>query len=415
MADPLSIASGIMAVLQLTQSVVKYLRDVNDANSQKNGLLLELSATKGILETLHELSKSAEDDKSLLSSFKLLKETLGNHEALLKRLDAALAPAHGVRRLGKAFKWPFDKADVQDILISVERYKALFGLALQADNIALSKAVKEELGELRSRQKDEKMREIIQWLSPLNFAARHQDIFSKHKEGTGQWFLEDDKFIQWKAGKSRLIWCPGVPGAGKTILSSIVVDHLIDTFKDEKVAVVGIYCDFKEFNQQSTAKYLASLLQQLIIQRGSVPDQIKEIYTAHNKKITSPTFPEYLELLKAQMHKFTRVYIVIDALDECTEANNVREELLGGILQLPTFTNIMITSRYIPVVEDFFQGALRLDISARDNDIHLHVRTRLAEKTWARRVRLDSVLQTKIAKSIVERAGGMYEPLFYGS
>ncbi|KAG8527048.1 uncharacterized protein KY384_008477 [Bacidia gigantensis] len=409
MADPLSITSGLIAILQLTKTVVKYLRDVSDATSQKNVLLLELSSTKGILETLNDLSKSAGDDKSLLSSFRLLQEPLRNYEALLTRLDAALAPAHGLKKVGKAFKWPFDKAGVQDILASIERYKALFGLALQADNIALSKAVKHELGELRNRQKDDEMREIIQWLSPLNFATRHQDIFSKHQEGTGQWFLDDDKFVQWKTGNSRLIWCPGVPGAGKTVLSSIVVDYLMNSFEDDDIAVVGIYCDFKEFNQQSTSKYLASLLQQMIIQHGSIPDQIKDTYVAHSKKKTTPAFPEYLDLLKGQMQGFTRVYIVIDALDECTEANGVREELLEGILQMPTFTSIMITSRYIPVVEDSLQAALRLDISARDDDIHLHVRSRLArEKTWARRIRLDSVLQTKIAKSIVERASGMF-------
>ena len=415
MADPLSITSGLIAVLQLTNSIVKYLRDVNDANGQKSGLLLELSSTKGILETLNELSKTAEEDKSLLSSFSLLQEPLRNYEALLTRLDATLAPAHGLKKVGKAFKWPFDKTDVHDILASVERYKALFGLALQADNIALSKAVKQELGELRNRQKDDEMRDITQWLSPLNFVTRHQDIFSKHQEGTGQWFLDEDKFVQWKAGNSRLIWCPGIPGAGKTVLSSIVVDYLMNSFKDDDIAVLGIYCDFKEFNQQSTAKYLASLLQQMIIQRGFIPDQIKATYVAHNRKKTTPAFPEYLDLLKGQMQEFTRVYIIIDALDECIEANGVREELLEGILQLPTFTSIMITSRYIPIIEDYLQNALRLDISARDDDIHLHVRSRLAkEKTWARRIRLDSVLQTKIAKSIIERANGMYGPIFLG-
>jgi hypothetical protein len=409
MADPLSIASGIIAVLQLTSSVVKYLRDVNDSSGYRNSLLLELSGTNGILETLHELSQGAGEDESFQSSLRLLQEPLRNYEALLKRLDAALAPAHGLKKVGKVFKWPFEKADVLEILAAIERHKALFGLALQADNIALSKAVKHELEGLRNHQKDEEMREIIQWLSPLNFTTKHQDIFSKHQEGTGQWLLDDKKFAQWEAGESRLIWCPGVPGAGKTVFSSIVVDYLTNTFKDNNIAVVGIYCDYKEFNQQSTSKYLASLLQQLIIQRGTIPDQIKNAYVAHSRKQTAPSFPEYLDLLQGQMQAFTRVYIIIDALDECTEANGVREELLEGILQLPTFTSVMITSRYIPGIEGYFQDALRLDISAHDDDIHLHVRSRLAkEKTWARRIRLDAILQTRIANSVVERASGMY-------
>jgi hypothetical protein len=112
MADPLSIASGIIAVLQLTSSVVKYLRDVSDSSGYKNGMLLELSGTKGILETLHDLSQGAGEDELFLSSLRLLQEPLRNYEALLKRLDAALAPAHRFKKVGKAFKWPFEKADV---------------------------------------------------------------------------------------------------------------------------------------------------------------------------------------------------------------------------------------------------------------------------------------------------------------
>jgi hypothetical protein len=100
----------------------------------------------------------------------------------------------------------------------------------------------------------------------------------------------------------------------------------MNSFKDDDIAVVGIYCDYKEFNQQSTSKYLASLLQRLIIQRASIPDQIKNAYVAHSRKQTAPSFPEYLDLLQGQMQAFTRVYIIIDALDECTEANGVRED-----------------------------------------------------------------------------------------
>ena len=312
------------------------------------------------------------------------------------------------KRLGKAFKWPFEKGEIVDILGSVERQKTLFGLALQADHLELSKAVMLEIENLRDHQRNQEMRDIISWISPLRFWSKHQDIFAKHQEGTGSWLINDPKFTAWKAGQERVLWCPGVPGAGKTIISSLVIDHLNTTFKEPEVAVVGIYCDYNEFNQQSTPKYIASLLEQLLQRRSSIPVEVKKAFETHSMRQSYPSLPEYIELLQMQMQSFARVYVIIDALDECTQANGVRDDLFEGVMMLPPCTSIMITSRYIPDIEIMLQNALRLDIRAHDEDIHVHVVRRLmAEKNWARRIRLDSGLQNKIARSVIERTHGM--------
>ena len=47
--------------------------------------------------------------------------------------------------IGKAFKWPFEKEEMSDILNTIERLKTLLSLARQNDHIALSKATKNEL------------------------------------------------------------------------------------------------------------------------------------------------------------------------------------------------------------------------------------------------------------------------------
>lgn len=408
MADPLSVAASIIAVLQLTGTVVRYLANVQDATGYKSRLLLEVSGVKGVLETLRDLSQESLQGDPILSTLSLLQEPLKHHEVTLRRLENALAPAQGLKKLGKVFKWPFEKGEIVDILGSMERQKTLFGLALQADHLELSRAIMLEIESLRDHQGDQEMRDIISWLSPLKFWSKHQDIFAKHQEGTGSWLFGDPKFSDWKTGKERLLWCPGVPGAGKTIISSMVIDHLITTSKEPDVAVVGIYCDYNEFNQQSTSKYIASLLQQLLQKRSFVPVEVKKAYETHNKRQSYPSLPEYVELLQTQMQAFSRVYVIIDALDECTQANDVRDDLLEGVMMLPTCASIMITSRYIPDIEIQLENALRLDIRAHDEDVYLHVVGRLtAEKNWARRIRLDSRLQSNIARSVVEKTHGM--------
>ncbi|KAF8184574.1 hypothetical protein K438DRAFT_1837510 [Mycena galopus ATCC 62051] len=66
---------------------------------------------------------------------------------------------------------------------------------------------------------------IIAWYSPLNFFLRQEDIFSTHQEGTGKWFLESEKFMQWKSERGQVLWCQGIPGAGKTVIWYAALDQ----------------------------------------------------------------------------------------------------------------------------------------------------------------------------------------------
>ncbi|KAJ6495144.1 hypothetical protein C8R45DRAFT_986215 [Mycena sanguinolenta] len=63
---------------------------------------------------------------------------------------------------------------------------------------------------------------IIEWLSPLNFFQRQDDIFSTRQEGTGEWLLKKKEFNRWESSVGGVLWCRGIPGVGKTVLASMV-------------------------------------------------------------------------------------------------------------------------------------------------------------------------------------------------
>ncbi|KAF9890746.1 hypothetical protein FE257_005614 [Aspergillus nanangensis] len=255
MAGPLSITASIIAVIQPSTKAAEYTREFADAAGYRDTRLLEMSVTKGILDMLWNVGQGTpDDDGETMANTRMLEEPLNNYSALLMRLEDILAPAKGLKKVGKAFRWPIQKAE-------------------------LSRAVHQEVEALENQHRNEEMREIIRWLSPLNFAAKHLDVFARHQEGTGQWLLNDDRFVEWERGSSQIMWCPGVSGAGNTYFASIALDCLrVSSKDDDDMAVVGIYCDYEEFSQQSTAKYIASLLQQLIIQCPSIPDPTKRTY-----------------------------------------------------------------------------------------------------------------------------------------
>ena len=51
---------------------------------------------------------------------------------------------------------------------------------------------------------------IANWLSSLDFRERLTDFLEKRTEGTGQWLLESEPFLDWLAGESRILWCSGI-------------------------------------------------------------------------------------------------------------------------------------------------------------------------------------------------------------
>lgn len=61
------------------------------------------------------------------------------------------------------------------------------------------------------RDRVAEMKEIMAWLSSLNFDEKQKRLIEQRTEGTGRWFLESPQFAEWRDGKSveKVFWCPG--------------------------------------------------------------------------------------------------------------------------------------------------------------------------------------------------------------
>lgn len=60
MTDPLSTSASIIAVLQLTGTVVQYLNDAKGASEDRQRILAEISSTSGVLFLLKDLAERAQ-------------------------------------------------------------------------------------------------------------------------------------------------------------------------------------------------------------------------------------------------------------------------------------------------------------------------------------------------------------------
>lgn len=170
---------------------------------------------------------------------------------------------------------------------------------------------------LQLEQQQQHHQVIAEWLSPFNFPQQKTDYLDRRQEGTGLWLIKLDQFKQWTKGSRETLICPGIPGSGKTMLASIVIDHLERELQNETVGVAYIYCSYK--SQQTLANLLGSILKQLVQNQTILNKDLENLYQKHRDKGTSLSFAELREQLLPLMEPYSRVFVIVDALDECAD------------------------------------------------------------------------------------------------
>src|ERR1700722_16235045 len=138
MADPPSISASITAVLRLTSTIVQYLNDVKDASEECMRIRDEITSASFLLYMLNDHAEQARLGEACLSTVRSLSVPRGPLEQFkraLEQLESRLAPLKGLKKIGKALTWPFQREEIKDILSTIERQKSLFDLALQNDHM----------------------------------------------------------------------------------------------------------------------------------------------------------------------------------------------------------------------------------------------------------------------------------------
>ncbi|PON26682.1 hypothetical protein TGAM01_v204183 [Trichoderma gamsii] len=211
--------------------------------------------------------------------------------------------------------------------------------------------------------------EILKWITTSEYGSQQSDSLRRRQAGTGEWLLNSKEFQEWCKGSSKTLFCPGIPGAGKTILTSVVINHIDEQFQyDTTVGVAYIYCNFQR--KHGAEDMIQSLLRQLSQRQPSLPKAVKALYKRHSPKQTKPLLHEVSKTLKSVAAIYSKVFIIVDALDECQASNRCRQTLLSEIfsLQAATGANFFATSRHIPEIREQFNGTLSLEIRAHDED-----------------------------------------------
>lgn len=275
--EALGAAASIIAVLEVSGKVLSHIRSAKGATKERKRLRDEVQACDDILQQLQDDADESDKDAAcsekitalekpgapldrLHVTLTMIKEKLERSSKSESRLKDVVAP----------LKWPFDEKEVDKLLVALEREKTLLGLALTIETRKLvqeiektstknnqylkeilqsldNSSIKSDRHLLQLRiglhdiahdqktreereKKAEEKRTILGWLSPIDFASQQNDYIQRREEDTGQWLLQSDEYQNWITTAKETLFCPGMPGAGKTIISSIVIADLYQRF-----------------------------------------------------------------------------------------------------------------------------------------------------------------------------------------
>ncbi|KAI0040264.1 hypothetical protein FA95DRAFT_1611941 [Auriscalpium vulgare] len=202
---------------------------------------------------------------------------------------------------------------------------------------------KERLQTLHERKS--KLLERLQKSAYAECASKHEacrGVLSKHLD-SGRWLLNRPEFVKWadtSVSSSGMLWLRGKAGAGKTILSSIVVNPLSAQLAEGKT-VAYFYCQFDDPDKRSDPrKVIGTLLHQVVSQ---LPADERYLPALGSSDATSPNLDTLRHALSSVAKQTNSVYLIVDSLDEFDDSR--RWKLVQALKHLSHDAKVFVTSR----------------------------------------------------------------------
>ena len=258
------------------------------------------------------------------------------------------------------------------------------GAAL-AEHIGDSRAAKVNQqsvnSELLDAQISARRKEITAWLAPVAYDVEYfsNDLTSaralRHPK-TCMWILQKTQVKQLldnSCGPEKtFLWIYANPGAGKTVLSSFLVDHFKSAESEPiKRNIFYFFCKNTDVDKNTPTVVVRSLLYQLY---SSVKNQKASQSLNHDIGVAldrsgqqkAVNFTVLWQLFSNHVISFTPATIIIDALDECQDPNQLTDRLK----ELSTLGSmkVIVTSRRESHLHNELNSVPSIEIAPEDID-----------------------------------------------
>ena len=173
---------------------------------------------------------------------------------------------------------------------------------------------------------------------------------------------------------------------------------------------MGLYCDFLAEQEQSAANMLGAMLKQLAT-RGGIPEHTRKAFQKAKKEFGGRglQLPRMVDILKKTITSVPRLFICIDALDECAPRHRQKFlESLREIVRVSRGARVFVTGRphICDEVASFFSAVLRISLSPTYSDIKSYLEMRLGGDPIPNS--MDDELRADIMRIVPEKLSEKY-------
>lgn len=232
------------------------------------------------------------------------------------------------------FKTCCSYTELFDIDAARRAWKEQYWQASQQTRLqeSILEAITTTRNERRMERREEQHERLTQSLSS-NYEEQ-KNLNPKRVAGTCEWFLESDKFRDWRdATDSRILWVSADPGCGKSVLSRCLIDE--HRVSNTMMGSTTTYFFFKDGLEgcQKPENALKAILHQLLTENlnTNLAAYVLPRFTAHGEglgNIFSELWKSVVEI--SNDPEAGEIVCILDALDECEK--NAREKLLASLV-----------------------------------------------------------------------------------
>lgn len=236
------------------------------------------------------------------------------------------------------------------------------------------------------------------------------DTSSNRKPGTCEGLMRAPEFGKWLDSELRcpqLLWTHAPPGSGKTYQTSFVIDTLLE----RNAKCVYWFFEYRDARKRSLRNMLRSVAYQIAAHDPTYRKTLLDMQRTGTQVINGDAHAVWRNILGSKLARCqSRIYLVVDALDEADSARTLIE-LFSGLGNIQMSIQIMIMSRPLSSIRN---SMLRLHKKAPNvifnemaltdnlNDIRLAVTDEMDEFPG------DEEFKQDIIKEIVSRSEGNF-------
>ena len=212
-------------------------------------------------------------------------------------------------------------------------------------------------------------------------------------------------------------WLSGIPGCGKTVLSSTVIEDLTRCVHQR--VLLYFFFDSNDYSKQSHDSMIRSLVHQLYFMQPKARQPLHALFSSCHNGERGASSSDLEKVFSAMLREASGLWIVLDALDECRTRSTSRYSygVLPWIRQTvssdPNRVHILATSRDEEDIRSTLsewvtsEQVILIRGNALTNDIYAYVRNRIDTDDGLRRWQGRPEIQSKIQTKVAERAGDM--------